>query len=178
MGEVRDLGKQEAILKLKELAEKIKICMFCTKLNTPLIATRPMTMTTVDEDGKLWFLSSTDSNKNMEINEDDKVQLLFADPGNAQFLSIYGEADIFTDEKSIETAWTPLAKAWYPEGKEDTCIAAIKVHPVEAHYWDTKNGKMISLLKMAAAAITGKTADPYNGVEGELKVTSQKIPVS
>lgn len=177
MGDVKNLRQNEAIDKLKELAEKIRVCMFCTKLGSPTISTRPMTITSVDEDGKLWFLSSGDSNKNEEISKDERVQLIFADPGSSQFVSIYGEADILTDDKSIETAWTPLAKAWYPGGKDDIFVTAIKVHPIEAHYWDTKNGKMISLIKMAAAAITGKAMDPDNGVEGELQVEPLKVPV-
>jgi len=36
---------------------------------------------------------------------------------------------------------------------------------------------MISLIKMAAAAITGKGMDPGNGVEGELQVEPSKVPV-
>ncbi len=178
MGEVKNLGRNEAVDKLKELAEKIKVCMFCTKLGSPIISTRPMTITSVDDDGKLWFLSSGDSNKNADISKDERVQLIFADPGSSRFLSIYGEADILTDNKSIETAWTPLAKAWYPGGKDDIFVTAIKVHPIEAHYWDTKNGKMISLIKMAAAAITGEAMVPDNGVEGQLEMQPSKVPVA
>ncbi|HBC04342.1 MAG TPA: hypothetical protein DC015_09160 [Aequorivita sp.] len=40
--------------------------------------------------------------------------------------------------------------------------------PEDAHYWDTKNGKVLSLLKMAQGAITGN--EPDLGVQGDLKV--------
>jgi general stress protein 26 len=173
MSDVKNLGEKEAIEKLKALAEKIKICMFCTNLSTVPFSTRPMGISEVDADGKFWFLSASGSNKNHEIKQDEKVQLIFSDPANAQFLSMFGEADIFDDEKSIEKAWTPLAKAWFPEGKEDMNVTVIKVHPLDAYYWDTKDGKMISLLKIAAGAFTGAALD--SGVEGKLTVETAKF---
>ena len=173
MSDVKNLESKEAIVKLKELAEKIKVCMFCTNLGSSPISTRPMGISEVDDDGKLWFLSAAASNKNQEIKQDEKVQLIFSDPANTHFLNVFGEADIFDDEKSIEKAWTPLAKAWFPEGKDDVQVTVIKVHPLDAYYWDTKDGKMISLLKIATSAITGTKMD--GGVEGKLTVEQSKF---
>ena len=173
MPDVKNLDSKEAIAKMKELAEKIKICMLCTNLSTTPFSTRPMGISEVDDDGKIWFLSASSSNKNQEIKQDEKVQLIFSDPDNAHFLNVFGEADIFDDEKSIEKAWTPLAKAWFPGGKDDMQVTVIKVHPLDAYYWDTKDGKMISLLKIATAALTGSTANA--GVEGKLTVEQSKF---
>lgn len=173
MSDIKNLDSKEAIAKLKELVEKIKTCMFCTNLSVTPFATRPMGVSEVDADGKIWFLSAAGSNKNEEIKQDEKVQLIFADPSGAQFLNIFGEADIFDDEKSIEKAWTPLAKAWFPEGKDDLKVTVIKVHPLDAYYWDTKHGKMISLIKIATAAITGSKMD--GGIEGKLTVEPAKF---
>ena len=172
MSDIKNLGNEEAIAKLKELAENIKVCMFCSKLSSSPFSTRPMGLSEVDEDGKLWFLSSAESNKNLELQQDDKVQLIFSSPTSSHFLSVYGEADIYNDEKTIEKALTPLAKAWFTEGKDDPEVTAIRVHPIDAYYWDTKNGKMISLIKIAAAALTGATID--GGVEGQLTVEKPK----
>jgi len=173
MPDIKNLEQEDAIGKLKELAEKIKICMFCSNMSVVPFSTRPMGLSEVDVDGKLWFLSASASIKNQEIKQDEKVQLIFSDPSNSQFLSIFGEADIFDDEKSIEKAWTPLAKAWFPDGKEDKTLTVIKVHPLDAYYWDTKNGKMVSLIKIAASAITGTKTDV--GVEGKLSVETYKF---
>ena len=173
MPDVKNLDSKEAIAKMKELAEKIKICMLCTNLSTTPFSTRPMGISEVDDDGKIWFLSASSSNKNQEIKQDEKVQLIFSDPDNAHFLNVFGEADIFDDEKSIEKAWTPLAKAWFPQGKDDMQVTVIKVHPLDAYYWDTKDGKMISLLKIATSALTGSTANA--GVEGKLTVEQSKF---
>ena len=168
MGDVKDLSNKEAIAKLKELAEGVGTCMFCTELNKTPFATRPMGLQEVDEDGDLWFISSAQSNKNDEIKQDDKVQLIFAQPSNAHFLSVYGEASIYKDKNKIDEVWNPLAKAWFKEGKDDPNVTVIRVKPIESYYWDTKDGRLFSLIKIATAAITGKVMD--GGIEGTIDV--------
>jgi general stress protein 26 len=171
MSEINNLENENAFAKMKEIGESIRTCMFCTRLMTQPFNTRPMSVSKVDEDGKFWFMSSAESNKNMEIQQNDKVQLVFSNPSGSTFMSVYGEADIFTDSKSIDETWVSIAKAWFKDGKETPDLTVIKVHPSYAYYWDTKDGKMISLLKIAAAAITGHSMD--GGVEGELAVQTK-----
>lgn len=168
MPDIQNLSNEDAIVKLKELAEEMKVCMFCTGLAKAPFSTRPMGLSEVDDEGKLWFLSALDSNKNMEIQQDEKVQLIFSSPSGSHFLSVFGEADIYTDEKSIEKAWTPLAKAWFKDGKDDPHLSVIRVYPLDVYYWDTKDGRMISLIKIAAASLTGTATNA--GVEGQLTV--------
>ena len=48
----------------------------------------------------------------------------------------------------------------------DPSLTIIKVTPEDGYYWDTKDGKLITLLKMAAGAITGKEID--GSIEGKL----------
>jgi general stress protein 26 len=168
MGNVKDLISTEAIAKIKEMAEDIKTCMFFTELSVRPVPTRPMSVQEVDDQGNLWFLSSKSSNKNVEIKHDNEVQLVFAKNSDSHFLSIFGTAVIYTDRSHVEDVWTPIAKTWFEEGKNDPEATVIKVTPQDAYYWDTKDGKLVSLLKMAAGAITGNVDD--GGVEGRLKV--------
>lgn len=168
MGDLKDLSNNEAIKKIKELAEDIRVCMFCTQLSVRPVPTRPMSVSEIDDKGNLWFISSSESNKNFEIKHDDEVQLIFAKNADAHFLSVFGKALIYTDQAKIDEVWTPVAKTWFEQGKEDPNVTVIKVIPSDAYYWDTKNGKAITLLKMAIGAVTGKTDE--GGIEGRLEV--------
>lgn len=168
MGDKKDLFSKEAISKIKEMAEDITTCMFCTELSVRPIPTRPMALQEVDGYGNLWFISSAESNKNVEIKHDDDVQLIFAKNADAHFLSVFGKAIIYTDKAHIEEMWTPIAKTWFEDGKNDPNVTVIRVEPQDAYYWDTKNGKMISMLRMAAGAVFGKIDE--GGVEGRLNV--------
>lgn len=160
-----NLSHVEAIKKIKELSEKAGICMFCTDLETLPINSRPMGLQETDDSGNLWFISSDTSNKNFEIKEDKRVQLYFMNNSDSEYLSVYGEASIYKDKSTIEDKWSAMANAWF-DGKDDPNVSIIRVEPKETYYWDTKAGKVVSLLSFVAAAVTGNKTDNSDGVEG------------
>jgi len=165
----QDLTGTQAGKKIKELVDQAPTCYFCTKLTTgqPL-KTRPMSVQQVDQTGTLWFLSAKDSHMNADIAADKQVQLLFQGSQHSDFLSLYGQASISTDKPLIKQLWEPLLKTWFTEGIEDPRITVIKVAVQEGYYWDTKHGKAVAFLKMAAGAVLGKTLD--DSIEGRLRV--------
>jgi len=164
----KNLSAQAAIDKLKELIKSESICLFCTQLSQQPIITRPMSTQKVDEQGNIWFMSSIKSNKNAEIGQNNSVQLLYSNPSNFEFLSVFGTATIDTDRVKIHEMWSPFAKAWFKDGKDDADISLIKITPESAYYWDTKNNKMISMIQMIASIVTGSV--PNDGVEGNLNI--------
>jgi general stress protein 26 len=168
MGETKNLSRQEGIEKMKELAESAKICHFVTALDKKPLNSRPMSTQEVDEDGNFWFLSRESSHKNREIEEDPEVQLFYSNTGSAEFLTVFGYAEIITDRKKVEELWHPIVRTWFTEGKDDPEVSIIKVNPADAYYWDTKNNKLVSLIKIVTGAAAGKTMD--DGIEGEIKV--------
>lgn len=167
MGEVQNLSRSEANKKIKELAEKADSCMFTTNLTHLPLTTRPMSTREVDDGGNIWFFSRKSSDKNKEIKKDSRVQLFYANTSSYEFMSIYGEATIIQDEAKAKELWSAIAKTWFNEGYTDPELTIIKVEPKQGYYWDTKDGKVVSLVKMVAGAITGKEIE--TGVEGTLK---------
>jgi general stress protein 26 len=167
MSDVQHLGRQEANEKIKELATKADVCLFTTRLDRLPLTTRPMSTRTVDDDGSIWFFSRKDSNKNREIAEDNRVQLFYSNLSNSEFLSVYGRATILKDDRKAKELWSALAKTWFNDGYDDPELTLVKIEPEQGYYWDTKDGKVVSLIKMAAGAITGKELD--TGIEGRIK---------
>ncbi|MGN6264043.1 MAG: pyridoxamine 5'-phosphate oxidase family protein [Ginsengibacter sp.] len=168
MSNVKNLYNEEAVKKIKDFVNDIKVCMFCTKVTDLPFRTRPMSTVEVDEEGNLWFFTGKSSDKNDEIKDNDTVQLIYAKNSDVHFLTITGKATMVQDEAKKDELWNPIVKAYFPGGKEDPDLALIKVKPDAAHYWDTVYGKMVTWLKMATSAVTGNRADV--GVEGKLKV--------
>lgn len=152
---------------MKELAEAVDICMFCTQLGKAPFEARPMSTQQVDDDGSIWFLSNAESNKNFDISQDDQVQLLYADRNSSEYLSIYGRADVLRDKQKLDEVWSNMAKAWFTEGKNDPHVTLIRVRPEQAYYWDTKHGRVVSMLKIVTAMVTGKSMD--DSIEGKLR---------
>lgn len=166
---VENLDQKKAQEKLKEIAEKARVCMFCSELNKIPQNSRPMSLQECDEDGNLWFLSNATSNKNFEIQEDNRVNLYFMNNGDYEYLSIFGKAYVYKDKETIEEQWSAMANAWF-DGKEDPEVTVIRVSPEETYYWDTKAGKFVSMLHFISTAITGQKSDGSDGVEGKLTV--------
>jgi general stress protein 26 len=171
-GDVQDLHRGEAIDKLKELVKHNPICLFTSRLTQEPFQTRPMSTAQVDDEGNLWFLSASDSYKNEEVDYDPNVQLFYVNTSDSEYLTVFGKAYISTDRQKIDEVWKPLAKAWFTEGKDDPRITLLKVVPEEAYYWDTKTNKMVAMLKILTAAVTGQTMD--DSVQGKLAVKSRR----
>jgi general stress protein 26 len=169
MSEINNLRQEEAINKMKDLAEDINICLFRTEMQgNDAMSYRPMSTKKVDEEGNIWFFSGRNSDKNKAISRgDDGVQLLYAHPGKISFLIVTGKAEIVYDRSKVAELWNSLDKTWFKEGKDDPNISIIKVRPDNAHYWDTQGNMMINFFKMAASALTGKTL--VKGEEGSLQ---------
>lgn len=165
--EIKNLSQQEAIDKFKQLVKHESTCLFTTQLTQVPLTTRPMGVQKVCDQGNFWFLSSSDSDKNAEIAIDNRVQLFFVNTSDYEFLSVYGTASISRDQQKIDEFWSDMNKAWF-EGKDDPRITVIKVTPEEGFYWDTKNGKLVSMIKILASAVSGKTLE--EGVEGTISV--------
>jgi general stress protein 26 len=164
-----NLHDKEAIDKLKKLVAEIDVCLFCTNLKADEgQGCRPMSAQKVCDQGNIWFISGIDSDKNRDIQNDPHVRLYFAHPGKSSYVIVNGTAEIRTDKEKIEELWTPVAKAWFKEGKDDPNISVIKVKPTSAYYWDVDGNKMVNFIKMIASAATGTNL--VSGKEGTLNV--------
>jgi general stress protein 26 len=165
---VQNLQGGDAVKKLQALIKDESICHFVSNLGKTPLSSRPMYTAKVDAGGNIWFFSPKSSEKNTDISMSNEVQLFYSNPSDAEFLSIYGHAFIVTDRKKADELWTPIARAWFKDGVDDPELTLIKVAPVEAYYWDTRNNKVVSMLKILASVVTGVISD--DGVQGELKV--------
>jgi general stress protein 26 len=74
-----------------------------------------------------------------------------------------------TDKKQIQDKWSPIVKAWFPDGVDDPNLSLLKVIPKECYYWDSETGKMVQFAKMIVAAVAG-TPKIAESAEGTLKL--------
>lgn len=167
MSTTKNLHDSQGIKKLQEMAKEIDICLFCTDLNGDGSTARPMSTQGVDDNGDIWFFSAKDSDKNREVQQDSRVQLIYAHPPKSSFLVVNGEATVEYDRQKIHELWKPHAKAWFTEGEDDPTLSLIRVKVNSAHYWDVKGNKMINFFKMIASMATGK--ELIDAEEGNIK---------
>lgn len=148
-----------ALAKTKILVDRIKFCMLTTLTPEGALVSRPMTTMDMDASGNLWFFTSTNSDIAMTLDFESNVNLAYADPADANYLSISGVAEVTRDREKMAQFWSPLVAAWFPDGLDDPLLCLIRVRPVTAEYWDSPSSKVVRLLGMAKAILTGTRYD-------------------
>lgn len=151
-------NRDEAIEKIKELTEGIDFCMLTTN-DGGVLRSRPMSTQQTDFDGDLWFFTSEDTHKVEEIEKDDRVAVAYSNPGKNTFVSISGKGSISKDKAKMEELWSPVLKAWFPEGLDDPRLCLLKVESDQAEYWEGSSSTLVQLFGMVKAIATGQEAD-------------------
>lgn len=160
--------EKEALKKLKEIVNDVKVAMMCTLMDEEKITSRPMSTAQIDDQGAIWFFTNDTSSKAQQIEDQYELVLCYSKPSDNTYATVHGRAKIVEDKDKINDLWNPLLKAWFPKGKDDPDLALIRVDPHHAEYWDDSSSRMVTFLKIAAASVTGGT---YEGGEyGELNL--------
>jgi general stress protein 26 len=168
MSEHKVLSGDEGLKKIGELIKDVRICMMTTAAGDGSFDSRPMATQETEFDGTVWFLSRHESLKVKELESDSQVGLMYADPGNHNYVTAKGRATISQDKAKIHELWNPMFKAWFPGGEDDPQITVIRVDVTEAQYWEASSSKLVFGIKYLAAAVTGGKVDV--GESGAVKV--------
>jgi len=141
---------------IREMVKDIQFAMLCTNDEKGHIRSRPMGTQGMDKEGNVWFLTAKDSGKVDEIKANPNVCVCYALPSDNTYVCLMGEAEEVDDQRKIDEYWSPIAKAWFPKGKDDPNLTLIKVMPHEAEYWDSDSNKIVVGIKMLSTLVTGK----------------------
>lgn len=150
--------------KLADLVKDIKIAMLTTVDIDGELRSRPMATSEIKEEGVVYFFTQAQSHKTEELGKNHKVNVSYIDRDDQVYVSLSGHANVIRDQKKIDDLWTPFLKAWFPKGKEDPGINLVKVEISKAEYWNAPGNKMVQMIGMAKAIMTGK---PYDAGENK-----------
>jgi general stress protein 26 len=148
------------VQKLAELIRDMKFAMLTTLDPDGCLRSRPMATQNREFDGDLWFFTSKNSGKISSIQNDQHVNVAFADPDDQRYVSVSGRAEIVSDRQKISELWSPAMQTWFPKGKDDPQISLIRVRAESAEYWDSPSSAIVHLIGFAKAMITGERPHP------------------
>jgi general stress protein 26 len=150
----------DQLTKVRSMVKDIRVAMMTTVDEQGNLVSRPMAAMQMDEEGTLWFFTKRSSPKVDQIEQNEsRVNLSFADVGDADYVSISGTATEVDDQAKIDELWDPQVKAWFPNGKEDPELTLLKVHTQMAEYWNSSSSKMVRFFEQAKAALTNTVPD-------------------
>ncbi len=145
------------VQKLCPLIKDTRFGVFTCRHASGLLHGNPLTTQnrSLDEGSPLYFFMARNSEIASQIEQDARINVAHASPGDDRYLSVSGDAAMVEDKPRKEALWSPMAKAWFPEGPGDANLALLEVRIRHAEYWDVTESKMVQLAKMAKAAFTG-----------------------
>lgn len=118
---------------------------------------RPMHAHGARDEDAIYFLTDRRHQKGDEISINDNICLTFADNSGMRFLSVTGTATVLDDRAKVHELWEATNKAFW-DSENDPDIRVLRVRPSTAEFWASP-GKVVTTVKMAAAALTGVKPD-------------------
>jgi general stress protein 26 len=150
--------RSDRLYKLRDLIEKIAVCMVTTTGADGAIHSRPMAYLHMEADGELVFFTRAASTKAIEVRRNRQVNVIFCDAGHNLYVSVSGRALILNDRERMAEYFTPIMKQWFPVGADDPTLRLFVVDPQSAEYWDGPSGLGL-FLAMTRSLLTGEKAN-------------------
>ncbi len=149
------MSEKDPVQHVAELVERAEIGMLTSMTAEGTHVSRPMALQATEFDGDLWFFAYEDSAKVSEIRANPAVNVSFTNDKQSEWTSVSGTATVVHDRAKAEELWSPPLKAWFEDGLDTPGLTLIKVHADSAEYWEGPSSKVVRLLGMARAAVSG-----------------------
>lgn len=147
---------ENPIEEVGHLIKGIKTAMLTTRSGEGRLVSRPLAVRQTEFDGQLWFLSAMDSKKVHELTAEPRVNVSFVHDGDAKYISIDGRADVVRDRAKIDELWSEtFDKLFFPKGKDDPNLIALRVTAETAETWTSSTTSIGRAFDFIKAKITG-----------------------
>lgn len=130
--------------KLRKLLKGFRVAMLTTIGPGGTLRSRPMATARPQDDGDVWFLTKAGTPKVGEVEENHRVNVGYAAPEEGRYVSLSGIASLVRDPERVAELWRRRHRKWFPEGKRDPDLAAMRVHIERAEFWDEPTGQMVA----------------------------------
>jgi len=154
-GEPVKVSTDEKREHVRKLVSGFDTAMLVTSALTGGLHSRPLSIAKMSDDDTLYFATSIDSEKVLEIERNSSVNIVLQD--GRRFVSLSGRARIVRDRTLIHELWSEAWKIWFPQGEKDPTLCLLAVDPLEAGYWDGAGATGLRyLFEMARAYVANE----------------------
>ncbi|GAA1888786.1 pyridoxamine 5'-phosphate oxidase family protein [Lapillicoccus jejuensis] len=150
------MSDDQDLTTVRDIMKSERTAMFTTVAPDGALHAAPMTTQEAEFDGDAWFLVHRESETVTNLQAQPKVNVTWA--GATAWLSVAGTASVVEDAAKKDELWNEMTEAWFPDGKDDPAVVAVKVEGESAQYWDSP-GRARMLVSMLKARVTGSTPD-------------------
>ena len=152
--------------KLYDLIKDIKIAMMTTRRPDGRLVSRAMATQKRAPGADLWFVTSEETHKVEELEDEPNVNLAYYKDRTREWISISGIATVSRDPEIIRQLWAPDWKIWFPEEgdprhgtADDPRLVMIGVDIDTATFFESDKPAPVVLFEMLKGRLTGKEPD-------------------
>jgi len=148
--------------KLYELIDDIETAMMTTRRGDGHLVSRAMAVQKRAPGADIWFVTSNDTMKLDELEDDPHVNLAFYKDRTREWISISGIARTTTDRETIGRLYAKDWKAWFPEEgdprhgtPDDPRLVLIGVEIHSAVFLESNKPRPVVLFELVKGMVTG-----------------------
>lgn len=119
----------------------------------------PMTLKTEPEDGHIWFLTAKQTAPGKAALAGDTTRLVVANDSKGAYADIKGKLSVSDDRAKLDEVWSPMAKAWFDQGKDDPDLLLVRLTPATAEVWLGPESGLQGIVAMVKARFGNETDD-------------------
>ena len=162
----RTRAMKNELEKLYDLIDDIEIAMMTTRRADGHLVSRAMATQKRASGADLWFVTSRDTCKLDELEEEPHVNLAYYKDRTREWISVSGIAKVTQDRAKIHELYAKDWKAWFQEEgdprhgtPDDPRMVLIGVDIHSATFLDVTKPQPVILFEIARGMVTGKAPD-------------------
>lgn len=151
------LDSSSTITAIKSMMKASKNGIVCTSSNDESYPTiESMQTRDMDPQGNIWYFLSSESISYKNLQEDNRITVIFTGAVDAHFLRVVGTAEICTSANRINKYWSTSDEIKFKKGKTDPRIRLLKITIESSHYLKFPSNNVIDILKLLGRTIAGR----------------------
>ncbi|MDW4496913.1 pyridoxamine 5'-phosphate oxidase family protein [Sulfitobacter sp. D35] len=100
----------------------------------------PMSHFAMQDDNALWFVTADGTGVADAAKSGQSGEYVIGAADAQLYARVDGRLEHVTDREKLEQIWSPIAAAWFEDGKEDEDVCLVRFSPASAEVWTTDGG--------------------------------------
>lgn len=118
---------------------------------------QPMTHFADADQGIIWFISANDTDLVKSLGFGDKAEYVVISKDHDVHISVQGTLALANEPAKLDELWSPMAGAWFDEGRDDPRVALLRFDPQVAEIWASTT----SALKFGFEVVRANLSDDH-----------------
>jgi general stress protein 26 len=144
----------ESIKKVTDIINHSHIGMLTTINEKGALVSRPLAVQDVEDDGDMWFFTSSDTSQVAHVGVNPEVNVAFGK--GTEWVSVAGRATVVNDRQKIRDMWNQSVEAWFPDGPDTPEVVLLHVESDSAEYWHSPGGTAATVLQWIKSKVAHK----------------------